>query len=59
MSDDEVRRWLGFIGVTPSQQLWRVKELLAHANGDRMSHEDRWICRRALQLLEQDRRIAV
>ena len=53
MSDAEIRGWLRLMGDTRAQQLARVRDLLVHANGDRMTLEDRIVCRRALQILGQ------
>lgn len=51
--DAEIWGWLGMLGKTGRKQVEVVRDLLHHAAEDRMSAEDRVICKRALDLLEQ------
>ncbi len=54
-SDADVLRWAREQALTRSQQVLAIRELLLHANGDKMSDVDRAICRRALSLLSVHR----
>ena len=53
MTKPEIKNWLSMLSPTPYGQRQEVELLLSHANEDRMSNEDREICVRALQLLEE------
>ena len=55
MSDTEIREWLRLLpGNVLETKMSVVKNLIAHANEDRMLTEDRMACQRALHLLHVD-----
>ena len=53
MTEQEIKAWLRLIGRTDADRIRSIRELLRHANEDRMSAEDRTICRQTLTRLEQ------
>lgn len=54
MTKPEIKSWLSMLSPTQDGQRQEVEILLSHANEDRMSDEDREICVRAIQLLEEE-----
>ena len=55
MTDTEIRDWLQLLpGEVLTYKLRIVADLLAHANEDRMSSEDRTVCHRAAHLLHTE-----
>ena len=55
MTDTEIRDWLRLLpDEVPASKLRVVANLLAHANEDRMSSEDRTACHRAAHLLHTE-----
>ena len=52
MTDTEMRSWLHCLAKDNQSRAAIIKDMLRHANGDRMSEQDRVICRRALVLID-------
>lgn len=50
-----MQRWLRLLAPNREGRVWVIRELLRYANVDRMSAEDRTICRQALQGLLAER----
>jgi hypothetical protein len=46
MTDTEQEQWVEMLGRSDLQRLLIVRDLLRHANEDKMAREDRMICRR-------------
>ena len=57
MSQADIASWVAGMGETDRDRLLAIRNLLRHANEDRMSGPDRIICHQAMRALE-DRRPA-
>ena len=57
MTDDEIRDWLNCLDKNPAKQIEIVKDLLWWAteakSKDEMSDEDRTVCTRGLEILNE------
>lgn len=54
-TDEDTRTWLQLLAPDREERIWIIRQLLLHANEDRMSAEDRTICRKALEGLLAER----
>lgn len=54
MTEQEQLEWVRMLGRTKAQQAAVIFDLLRHANQDRMSAEDRAICRKHLARLNRE-----
>ncbi len=50
----QVRAWAEAFGSTPAERLKVIRDMLAHANADRMDEADRAIARSALELIQRE-----
>lgn len=56
MNDLEIREWMELLSHFPNRTVKAtIDDLMVHASDDEMSGEDRTICVRALELIEEDR----
>lgn len=53
MTEPEIQAWLHRLASSDKARISRIRELLRCAVGDRMSEEDKVICRRCLVELEE------
>jgi hypothetical protein len=51
MTDPEIRGWMKLL---PKPVKGTIIDLLTHAGEDEMSDEDKEVCHRALEMIEQD-----
>ena len=52
MTASDIKGWLEMLSLNLAEQARIIKDLLRHAQGDGMSHEDRNICLNVLQVLD-------
>ena len=51
MSNDEIFEWVALLGRSRQKRIAAIENLLANAEQDEMSSEDRETCERALALM--------
>jgi hypothetical protein len=50
----EIKQWIRSLGATRQEQIKVLQDLIRHANTDRMSAEDRVLCKDTLERLQND-----